>query len=91
MQISLTKISLPIAMRSQGVIFIGTFMFSGRPPISDELHLFDAEWVERHFRKRECLRKAANFRYQASFEELDFTLSVPDGFFLLQEVMILDL
>jgi len=43
----------------------------------DELlaHLVDAEWDDRLYRKRERLRKAANFRYQASFEELDFTLS----------------
>ncbi|WP_319560311.1 IS21-like element helper ATPase IstB [Marispirochaeta sp.] len=43
----------------------------------DELlsHLIDAEWDDRHFRKRERLRKTANFRYQASFEELDFTLN----------------
>ena len=43
----------------------------------DELlaHLIDAEWDDRNFRKRERLRKAANFRYQASFEELDFTLN----------------
>jgi DNA replication protein DnaC len=43
----------------------------------DELlaHLVDAEWDDRKFRKRERLRKAANFRYQASFEELDFTLN----------------
>lgn len=44
---------------------------------SDELlaHLIDAEWDDRHHRKRERLRKAANFRYQASFEELDFSLN----------------
>lgn len=37
-------------------------------------HLVDTEWDDRHHRKRERLRKAANFRYQASFEELDFSL-----------------
>ena len=43
----------------------------------DELlaHLIDAEWDDRNFRKRERLRKAANFRYQASFEELDFSIN----------------
>jgi len=43
----------------------------------DELlaHLVDAEWDDRNFRKRERLRNAANFRYQASFEELDFSIS----------------
>ncbi len=43
----------------------------------DELlaHLIDAEWDDRNFRKRERLRKAANFRYHASYEELDFTLN----------------
>lgn len=42
----------------------------------DELlaHLVDAEWDDRNFRKQERLRKSANFRYQASFEELDFTI-----------------
>lgn len=43
----------------------------------DELltHLIDVEWDHRHERKRERLRKSAGFRYQASFEELDFTLN----------------
>ena len=43
----------------------------------DELlsHLVDAEFDDRNFRKRERLRKAANFRYQASFEELDFSIN----------------
>jgi len=34
--------------------------------------LVDTEWNDRSHRKRERLRKAANFRYQASFEEIDF-------------------
>ena len=39
----------------------------------DELltHLIDSEWDERKDRKRDRLRKAAGFRYQASFAELD--------------------
>jgi len=43
----------------------------------DELltHLVDAEWHDRRERKRDRLRKNAGFRYQASFEELDFTLN----------------
>jgi DNA replication protein DnaC len=43
----------------------------------DELltHLIDAEWDDRRERKRERLRKNAGFRYQASFEELDFSLN----------------
>jgi DNA replication protein DnaC len=43
----------------------------------DELltHLIDAEWDDRTGRKRQRLRKAAGFRYQASFEELDFSLN----------------
>lgn len=43
----------------------------------DELltHLVDAEWNDRRERKRQRLRKNAGFRYQASFEELDFTLN----------------
>jgi len=41
----------------------------------DELltHLIDSEWDERKDRKRERLRKAAGFRYQASVAEIDFT------------------
>jgi DNA replication protein DnaC len=41
----------------------------------DELltHLVDAEWDDRSERKRERLRKAAGFRYKASFAELDFS------------------
>ena len=40
----------------------------------DELtgHLIDSEWDERENRKMERLIKAAKFRYQASFEEIDF-------------------
>lgn len=43
----------------------------------DELlsHLVDAEWDDRYNRKLERLIRAARFRYQASFEELDFTLN----------------
>ena len=42
----------------------------------DELvaHLVDAEWHDKRERKRERLRKGAGFRYQATFDELDFTL-----------------
>ena len=42
---------------------------------ADELlaHLVDAEWDDRRYRKQERLRKAAHFRYEASFEELDFS------------------
>ncbi len=41
----------------------------------DELlaHLIDTEWDDRHLRKRERLRIAANFRYDAAFEEIDFS------------------
>lgn len=40
----------------------------------DELltHLIDSEWDDRNDRRRERLRKAAGFRYKASFEEIDF-------------------
>lgn len=43
----------------------------------DELltHLIDSEWDDRNNRRRERLRKAAGFRYQASFSELDFSLN----------------
>ena len=34
--------------------------------------LVDTEWNDRSHRKRERLRKAASFRYQASFDEIDF-------------------
>lgn len=37
-------------------------------------HLIDAEWYDKRERKRERLRKGAGFRYQATFDELDFTL-----------------
>jgi len=42
---------------------------------ADELlaHLVDAEWDDRRYHKQERLRKAAHFRYEASFEELDFS------------------
>ena len=42
----------------------------------DELiaHLVDAEWDDRHNRKLKRLIKGANFRYQATLEEIDFTL-----------------
>lgn len=41
----------------------------------DELltHLVDAEWDDRNNRRRERLRKAAGFRYSASFAELDYS------------------
>jgi len=41
----------------------------------DELiaHLIDAEWEERYNRKLARLLKAANFRYKASFEQIDFS------------------
>ncbi len=41
---------------------------------TDELltHLIDSEWDDRNNRRRERLRKAANFRYNASFSEIDF-------------------
>jgi DNA replication protein DnaC len=40
----------------------------------DELvaHLVDAEWEERYNRKLARLLKTANFRYQATFEHIDF-------------------
>ena len=42
---------------------------------SDELiaHLVDAEWEERFNRRLARLIKTAGFRYQASFERIDFT------------------
>ena len=41
---------------------------------SDEFvaHLVDAEWEERYNRRLSRLLKNANFRYQASFEQIDF-------------------
>ena len=41
----------------------------------DELiaHLIDAEWEERYNRKLARLLKAANFRYKASLEQIDFS------------------
>ena len=44
---------------------------------ADELlsHLVDAEWDERHNRRLQRLLKAARFRYQAGFEEIDFQLN----------------
>ena len=41
---------------------------------ADELiaHLVDAEWDERHNRRLARLLKGAQFRYQASFEQIDF-------------------
>jgi len=43
---------------------------------ADELvaHLVDAEWDDRHNRRLNRLIKAARFRYQSSFEQLDFNL-----------------
>ena len=43
----------------------------------DELltHLVDTEWDDRCNRKLDRLIKAAKFRYRASFEEIDLTLS----------------
>lgn len=43
----------------------------------DELltHIVDAEWDERSYRKRDRLRKSADFRYAASFSELDYSPS----------------
>ena len=37
-------------------------------------HLVDIEWDDRHNRKLQRLIKAANFRHQVSFEEIDFGL-----------------
>jgi len=44
---------------------------------SDELlsHLVDAEWDERHDRRLARLLRAARFRYRATFEQIDWTLS----------------
>ena len=41
---------------------------------ADELigHLVDAEWDERHNRRLARLLKGARFRYQATFEQIDF-------------------
>lgn len=41
---------------------------------TDELltYLIDSEWDDRNNRRRERLRKAANFRYQASFAEINY-------------------
>ena len=36
-------------------------------------HLVDAEWDDRHNRKLARLLKGARFRYNTSFEEIDFT------------------
>lgn len=42
---------------------------------ADELiaHLIDAEWEDRYNRKLARLLKAANFRYKATFEQIDFS------------------
>ena len=37
-------------------------------------HLIDSQWDEKYNRRLERLTKAARFRYQASIEELDFSL-----------------
>lgn len=37
-------------------------------------HLVDSEWDDRHNRKLTRLLKSARFRYNASFEEIDFSL-----------------
>lgn len=37
-------------------------------------HLIDREWDDKHNRRLDRLVKAAKFRYQASLEDLDFTL-----------------
>lgn len=37
-------------------------------------HLIDAEWDDRHNRKLERLIRLARFRYQATLEQIDFTL-----------------
>lgn len=37
-------------------------------------YLIDAEWDQKHNRRLQRLIKAARFRYQASLEELDYTL-----------------
>lgn len=37
-------------------------------------HLIDAEWDDRHNRKLERLIRLARFRYQATFEQIDFSL-----------------
>ncbi|MCK4945724.1 MAG: IS21-like element helper ATPase IstB [Alphaproteobacteria bacterium] len=44
---------------------------------ADELlgHLIDCEWENRQNRKLDRLLKTAKFRYQASFEQIDFTIS----------------
>jgi len=44
---------------------------------ADEMvaHLVDAEWDEKHNRKLKRLIKRANFRYQATIEEVDFTIN----------------
>jgi len=44
---------------------------------ADEMvaHLIDAEWDERHNRKLKRLVKAANFRYKAIIEEIDFSIN----------------
>jgi len=44
---------------------------------ADELvaHLVDTEWDDRHNRKLNRLIKGARFRYQASFEQIDFSLN----------------
>lgn len=43
---------------------------------ADEMvaHLIDAEWDDRHNRKLKRLIRNANFRYQATLEEIDFSL-----------------
>ena len=52
-------------------------MESNQSLTADELiaYLIEAEWNERHNRRITTLIRAAHFRYQASIEELDLSLS----------------
>lgn len=52
-------------------------MGTGKKFTADELlgHLIDAEWDDRYNRKITRLIKAAGFRYQASMEQIDYSIN----------------
>jgi len=68
------------AMRLHGMVraFRSTMDTGVRNQLSpDELvsHLVDSEWDERNNRKIARLLRTAKFRYPATFEEIDFSLT----------------
>lgn len=76
-QATLEKLAM---MKLNGMVraFRGTLETGAKNQFTpDELlsHLVDAEWDERHNRRLQRLLKAARFRYQAGFEQIDFQLN----------------